>query len=475
MIFADFSQKVADKLHFKPNSSQEKVLHGIDDFLFGGDTADAVYLLRGYAGTGKTSLLGAVVRALDEMKVPILLMAPTGRAAKVLAHLSGHPAFTIHRCIYQQKRYSPFLEGFDLRKNLHPHTIFICDEASMISTSSSVDEMQFGSGNVLNDLLEFVYYAGGHRLLLVGDNAQLPPVGQPFSPALEESVLQAYRLKVYSASLTEVARQQADSGILYNATRLRLTLMGDPAGLTVLPRLACTKFPDVQPVYGMDLVEQIARSYSKMGVDETIIITRSNARAVRLNLGIRQMILDYEEEITAGDRLLVAKNNYYWGRDLKELPFIANGDVMVVNRVRQVVSYYGFRFAHLAVTFPDYEVDTEVVVMLDTLQSQSAALSQPDQQRLFNEVAKDYPECHNKSDLYKAIRENPYYNALQVKYAYSVTCHKSQGGQWQDVYVDLGYIKTEYLGIDFYRWLYTAVTRAKQHLYLIDVSDEMKE
>lgn len=473
MIFSVFAQKIAEKLQFSPNKTQVEAIEMLGSFLFDVSSRDRVFVLRGYAGTGKTSIVGALVRLLDEVRMPVSLMAPTGRAAKVFASMAGHPAFTIHKSIYRQQRFNVEMEGFALTENRRTGVLFICDEASMISTLN--EGSPFGTGNLLDDLIEFVYGSQGCRLLLVGDAAQLPPVGQSQSHALSTEHLQGYGLEVMSAELTEVARQQLDSGILYNATQLRNTLMQGGDGLLSLPRIYYKMYPDVQRIDGYELIDCISSSYQNESLDDTIIITRSNARANRFNLGVRNQILDREEELSSGDRLLVVKNNYYWGREFDQLPFIANGDVLTVNRVRSVIELYGFRFAKVSVTLPDYDIDTEVIVMLDTLTAEGPGLSQADQQRLFYEVAQDYPECHSKRDLYKAIKENPYFNALQVKYAYCVTCHKSQGGQWQDVYLDVAYINPDHLGADFYRWMYTAFTRARKTLYLVNPSEDMLE
>ncbi len=479
MIFSVFGQKMAEKLQFEPNNLQKEAMNLLGEFLFGNSSRDRVFVLRGYAGTGKTSLVGALVKLLDEVRMPVCLMAPTGRAAKVFASMAGHPAYTIHKCIYRQQKFNVEMEGFELTENRRQGVLFICDEASMISTLN--EGSPFGTGNLLDDLIEYVYSSTGCKLLLVGDAAQLPPVGQMRSPALEIQTLQGYGLEVMTTELTEVARQQLDSGILYNATNLRQTLMegmrNEQAAdlLRQLPRIYYKRYPDVKRIDGYELLECLQSSYYHEGLDDTIIVTRSNVRANRFNQGVRNQILEREEELSTGDRLLVVKNNYYWGKEFDQLPFIANGDVVTVNRVRSVVEFYGFRFAKVEITLPDYDIDTEVIVMLDTLTSEGPNLSVADQQRLFEQVAQDYPECRNKRDLYKAIKENPYFNALQVKYAYCVTCHKSQGGQWQDVYLDLGYINPDHLGPDFYRWMYTAFTRARSKLYLVNMSDEMSE
>lgn len=482
MIFSVFVQKLASKLQFEPNKSQIEAMNSLGEFLFGQFNRDRIFVLRGYAGTGKTSLVGALVKVLDEARMPVQLMAPTGRAAKVFASMAGHPAYTIHKCIYRQQKFNVEMEGFELTENRRPGVLFICDEASMISTLN--EGSPFGTGNLLDDLVEYVYGAQGCKLLLVGDAAQLPPVGQMRSPALDISNLQGYGLDVMTTELTEVARQQLDSGILYNATLLRNILMagagaqpGSEAAkqLCRLPYIYYKMYADVLRIDGYELLDCLSSSYSQQGIDDTIIITRSNARANKFNIGVRNQILDREEELSSGDRLLVVKNNYYWGKEFDQLPFIANGDVVTVNRVRSVIELYGFRFAKVAITLPDYDIDTEVIVMLDTLTVDGPNLPVNMQQKLFEEVAQDYPECRNQRDLYKAIKENPYFNALQIKYAYCVTCHKSQGGQWQDVYLDLGYINPDHLGPDFYRWLYTAFTRARKRLYLVNMSDEMSE
>ena len=473
---------MASKLQFTPNNSQKEAMNLLGEFVLGKWMRDRIFVLSGYAGTGKTSLVGALVKVLDEARMPVQLMAPTGRAAKVFASLSGHPAYTIHKSIYRQHRFNVEMEGFELTENRRTGVLFICDEASMISTLN--EGSPFGTGNLLDDLIEYVYGSEGCRLLLVGDSAQLPPVGQKRSPALDVATLQGYGLDVMTTELTEVARQQLDSGILMNATQLRNILQegmraqtGSEAAARLfgLPRIYYKRYPDVHRIDGYELLDCLSSSYSREGLDDTIIITRSNARANKFNLGVRNQILGREEELTAGDRLLVVKNNYYWGKEFDELPFIANGDVVTVNRVRSVEDLYGFRFAKVEVTLPDYDIDTEVVVMLDTLTVDGPNLPVEQQQRLLAAVAQDYPECRNQRDLYRAIKENPYFNALQVKYAYCVTCHKSQGGQWQDVYLDLAYINPDHLGPDFYRWMYTAFTRARKGLYLVNMSDEMSE
>lgn len=471
VIFDVFVDKIAKNLTFQPNNSQWNALNLLSRFILEPTLSDRIFVLRGYAGTGKTSLMGALVKTMNEMKMNTVLMAPTGRAAKVLSNMAGKPAMTIHKSIYRQQKFNLSFEGFNLMDNRNNHTLYICDEASMISTIN--ESYHFGTGNLLDDLIEYVYAGNQCRLLLIGDSAQLPPVGQKRSPALEIGKLQEYGLEVMSAELTEVARQQLDSGILANATMLRNMLN---QGMTdSLPKIMHKNFPDVRSIDGYEFLEELSNSYSHNGLDDTIIITRSNIRANKFNQAVRNQILYREEELCAGERLLVVKNNYYWGKEFENFPFIANGDTITVKRVRSEIEMYGFRFAEVEIELPDYDVETEVIVLLDTLMAEGPSLSQEDQQRLFEAVMMDYPEIRNQRDLIKAVKENKYFNALQVKYAYGVTCHKSQGGQWNDVYLDLGYINPDHLGIDFYRWLYTAFTRARKTLFLVNMSDEMSE
>jgi exodeoxyribonuclease-5 len=469
MVNDIFVSKVTEKLPFTPNSGQQQALQLLAQFLLEPASRDRVFLLRGYAGTGKTSLVGALVKAMTEGNMKTVLMAPTGRAAKVFSFLSGRTAMTIHKTIYRQTKFNVEQEGFRLMDNRMKQTLFICDEASMISADDG--SSTFGTGNLLDDLMEFVYSGDGCRLLLIGDAAQLPPVGQQYSPALDAKRLHSYGLDVMGIELTEVARQQLHSGILSNATDLRSMMMQGQIGQ--FPKLHTLGFKDVHRITGVDLPDELSSSYARCGLDDVVLVTRSNLRANRFNTGIRNQILDREEELTAGDRLLVVKNNYYWGKEFDALPFIANGDIIEVVRVLGRIEKYGFRFAEVAVSFPDYEVDTEVLILLDTLMAESPSLPVADVQRLFYAVMEDYAHIAGQRERIKAVREDRFFNALQVKYAYAVTCHKSQGGQWSDVYLDLGYINPEHLGLDFYRWLYTGITRAREHLYLVNMSDEM--
>jgi len=466
MLEEALKKQIEKELPYSPNADQCAALELLSAFVLGG-VRDAVFLLRGYAGTGKTSLVGACVKVLTSLGYKTVLLAPTGRAAKVFSLYSGHPAFTIHKKIYRQKSYSPDMEGFLVADNLHKDTLFIVDEASMIANSSG-EATVYGSGHLLDDLIEYVYSGEGCRLLMLGDSAQLPPVGQSASPALDSSFLKGYGLNVIEYELREVARQELDSGILFNATMLRSTMETSPIGM---PSLKVVGFPDLEVVSGEFLVERIADSYDRVGLDETIVVTRSNKRANIFNQGIRNQILYREEELTSGDLLLVAKNNYYWGKDCKEIDFIANGDVARVVRVRRVVEMYGFRFADVSLYFPDREVELDTKIILDTLSSESPALSYEQNNRLFENILADYYDVPSKREKYKRLKADPWFNALQVKYAYGVTCHKAQGGQWRHAYIDMGGIHPEQIGLDFYRWLYTALTRATEKVYLINYLD----
>lgn len=465
MLNNDLSQQIKRNFSYKPTEEQENALNSFSNFLLS-PSSEKIFVLRGYAGTGKTSLVSALVKTLGEVGRKCVLLAPTGRAAKVFSLYSHHPAYTIHRRIYRQRVFSGDMENFTLNTNLHRQTLFIVDEASMIA-NEGLSGASFGTGRLLDDLIEYVYSVPGCSLMLVGDTAQLPPVGEEQSPALSVPVLQGYGLEVTECLLTQVVRQAADSGILYNATLLRHSIMKDAC--FGLPSVRIGKFPDVKVIQGGDLIEAISDSYDKVGMDETIIICRSNKRANLYNKGIRNTILYREDELNAGDVLMVAKNNYFWGADCKELDFIANGDVAVVRRVRRVREMYGFRFADVVLRFPDYDdLELEVTLLLDTLHTDFPSLPREQGEKLFEAVFEDYAHLSSKRERIKKIKEDPYYNALQVKYAYAVTCHKAQGGQWQRVFLDQGYLTDEMVSPDYYRWLYTAFTRATETLYLVN-------
>ena len=442
----------------------------LSDFILSGDDRKA-FLLCGYAGTGKTSLISALVRTMEQLERKTVLLAPTGRAAKVFSSYSGQSAHTIHKCIYRQKSIMDS-SVFTLSENRMHNTLFIVDEASMISNESNA---MTGAGGLLDDLIEFVYSGCGCSLLLLGDTAQLPPVGEWQSPALTESYLRSMFLNVKSVELKQVMRQLNDSGILFNATMLREKIENEDA--YCLPKVELKGFPDICSVHGDELIESIETCYDRTGVEETIILCRSNKRANVYNEGIRRRILYREEELSRGDMLMIVKNNYYWrevlGREdkalLEKLDFIANGDMAQIVRVHGVEEMYGFRFADVTLSMIDYEdCEIDVKIMLNTLTSESPSLTREENERLFNAVWEDYPEIRSKRKRMEEIRKNPYYNALQVKYGYAVTCHKAQGGEWKRVFVDQGYVGEDMINPDYYRWLYTAFTRASEKLYLVN-------
>ena len=466
------TQQIKRNFCYQPTEEQEKAIECIADFLFKPEN-DTLLLLKGYAGTGKTTLIGAVVRTLSEMRAGYVLMASTGRAAKVFSRYSGFSAYTIHKKIYRQKSFSNDLDNFSLNDNLHKNTLFIVDEASMIS-NDGLTGASFGSGRLLDDLIEYVYAGQGCRLLIIGDDAQLPPVGEDESPALSAEVLSGYGLDITECILTEVIRYSGRNGILSNATMLRERMAADD--IYDLPVLSLKGYEDISSIPGSELIEAINSSYNEVGMDETMVICRSNKRAYLYNKGIRNTILYREEELSTGDILMIAKNNYHWTADCKEMDFIANGDIAVVRRVRRTQEMYGFRFADVVLSFPDHnDIEFELKILLDTLHSDYPSLSKEDGDRLFNAVMEDYSDITNKKERMKKLKEDSFYNALQVKYAYAVTCHKAQGGQWKRIFIDQGYITEDTFTPDYYRWLYTALTRASEKLYLVNWPESQTE
>lgn len=462
MTAEEFESIIASRLPYAPNFQQKLVIGALARFCSPRVKSDAVFVLNGYAGTGKTSLCGALVRSLPDVGMKAVLLAPTGRAAKVFAAHSGHSTFTIHRRIY---RHSPMgapgdMSGAEMAENKSADTLFIVDEASMISGEDTY------SGNLLADLIHYVFTGQNCRLLLLGDTAQLPPVGCPFSAAMDTETLRSFGLRVSRATLTQVARQGAHSGILYNATLLRRNMRLDPLPVPEL-RL---DFPDVNALPPDDVPEVLYSSYNRTGIADTIVITRSNLRAAAFNREIRSSVLYYEHEIEENELLIVAKNNYHWTRSLKGADFIANGDILRVTRVFGTETRYGMRFADVEVTFADSDTPVTAKIMLDVLASDDAAITREQMQRLYQGIMSD-PERFSPmtpmQERQRALLSDPYWNALQVKYAYCVTCHKAQGGQWSNVIIDMAGIPPDAMGEDFYRWLYTAVTRASKMLYFI--------
>ena len=517
----EFIDEVVREFGFTPTHDQLNALETFARFLADREQ-NCVMVMRGSAGTGKTSLAGAMVRTFTRLGQKLLLMAPTGRAAKVFAMNSGHTAFTIHRKIYREKSYSGIGGQFNLNDNMHKNTLFMIDEASMIGRGGGMTS-DFGTGDLLSDLVQFVYNGQNCRMLLVGDCAQLPPVGEEEAPALHAEVLEAMGLKVYECDLREVLRQSQDSGILVNATYIRSLTPGpfprrgeaqleSDCGLidsnmsesrlnssfsprrgevqlqsnsrldfsefscdnllkVGLPRIRFKGFADIVMVPGDELVERISSSYADVGMDETMVVTRSNKRANVYNQGIRATVLDREDELCTGDLLMAVKNKYLDKPqgDHGQLAFIANGDRVKVQRVRNIRELFGFRFADVWLQFPDYDdFEMQQTVILDTLTTEAPALTHEQQEQLYEAVMEDYADIPLKRDRMAKLKQDEYFNALQIKYAYAVTCHKAQGGQWAHVYIDQGYMTDDMLTPDYIHWLYTAFTRATEKLFLVN-------
>ncbi len=431
------------------------------------------FLLKGYAGTGKTTIVGTLVKNLAKVNKKSILLAPTGRAAKVISNYSNKQAFTIHKKIYFPKSEKGSV-SFKLKENKHRDTIFIVDEASMIPDINP-DANSLGRGSLLDDLMHYVYTGHNCKILLIGDSAQLPPVHLSISPALDKQLLERqYSTEVVALELDEVVRQQEDSGILINATKLRERL---DDGFFEDFKFSGEQFPDViRPVDGQEIMDAISDSYSSLGNEGSVIIVRSNKRANLYNQSIRERILFQESELSAGDYLMVVKNNYFWVDDTSEAGFIANGDIVEVLEIFAFKELYGFRFAEVSVRMVDYPnmKPLETVLLLDTLTSETPSLTYTESNSLYQEVMKDYENERSKYKKFLAVKNNKYFNALQVKFSYAITCHKSQGGQWDTVFVEQPYLPD---GIDkeYLRWLYTAITRAQNKLYLIGFRDELFE
>lgn len=461
------AEEILSQLPYNPNEGQMELIAAFGKFV--ADNAEkSLFVLNGYAGTGKTTIAGALVKALTELGIRSVLLAPTGRAAKVFSAYSGHAAYTIHHHIYQSRKFDPQAMSFSLKKNNYKDTYFIVDEASMVSNTSG-ENVVFGTGRLLDDLITYVYGGENCHLIFLGDVAQLPPVGYTDSPALSPEYLHGYGLTVYCYSLTEVARQQHDSGILKNATEVRKIIS---SGNLEAPMIYTSHYRDVEVVTGEFLTDLIDDCYRCDGIEETIIVTRSNKSAVMFNRGVRARVLDMESELDVGDMLLVAKNNYFWTDEKDDqMDFIANGDMAIVRSLGFVDKIHGFRFADATLEFPDYKREFDVKIILDALYSETPALNRDQNERLFQSVQADYMDIPRKGERYKKIKEDVFFNALQVKFGYSVTCHKAQGGQWKNVFVDMSYIPDDaFANLDFYRWLYTSFTRSYGKIYLINSS-----
>ncbi len=465
----------------RPNEQQQELIARLGSFLIDGRSG-RLFILRGYAGTGKTSVVSALVRTMLDLHQTCVLLAPTGRAAKVLSKYASRggnervPAYTIHKYIYRQDKLGA--DRFSLNDNLSRHALFIVDEASMLSDVRDLSS-PFGSGCLLDDLMRYVYSGDDCSLLLVGDNAQLPPVGRSSSPALDDNAMLRYQnipdLHITSYTLTEVARQAADSGILLNATAIRDRIRS--SALHQAEHVAITPAPDVILLDGSTLQQTLEQSYALCGKEQTLVVTRSNKRTNIYNQGVRAYILWKDDVLSAGDRVMVVRNNYFWSKPYKDIPFLANGDMFEVVRVRNEREMYGYRFLDVTLEGVDYELtednrslltQIDATVWLDMLTVADDQTAWQMQQTLFQRVAEDFPEIRSKRELIEAVYESPYYNALQIRYAYAVTCHKAQGGQWRHVYIDQGPVPDEQRDLSYLRWLYTAITRATEKVFLVN-------
>lgn len=469
-----FARSILDHLQRSPTTGQQTLAELLAEFIFSRQENQRypVFVLKGYAGTGKTSMVGSLVKSLPLLGRKTVLLAPTGRAAKVLSLYSEQQAFTVHRKIYAHQAVPGGGISISLRTNLHKHTLFIVDEASMIQSEAAGNDAILSSRNLLDDLIEYVY-SSNCRLLLTGDTAQLPPVGLNISPALDIRFLNAtYPLQLTSFELTEVVRQEKESGVLFNATMIREKLK---LGSYKPPIFQLKSFDDIIRINGNELGDALNLSIHSKGVESTVVVTRSNKRANLFNKQIRNRILFRDPEVAAGDIMMVVKNNYFWLPPESQAGFIANGDTIEILRVRKTEDLYGFRFTNVHARLVDYpdEPELELKIILNTIDSESAALTQVESKKLFGEVMLDYEAIPSNAERFKQLRSNPYYNALQVKFAYALTCHKTQGGQWEDVFVDQGYLPDDGINSEYLRWLYTALTRAVKRVYLVNFNDKL--
>ena len=461
-------RKFVSAMGFEPTSCQDRLLGDLGRFI-AGDDGD-IMVVNGYAGTGKTTAIAAVIRTMKEFGTPCELLAPTGRAAKVLSGYAGQPAYTIHKHIYRQKSVGGDGFGqFSLSPNKDKDTLYIVDEVSLIGIDTGEQQSTgfFGTGNLLEDLVSYVRNGAGNKLVLIGDAAQLPPVGLDCSPALSHDYMDMLGGVTYSELVT-VVRQQAMSGILADATRLR-TLITE--GGLFDGNLGLEEYPDVERIEGGDLIEKLSDAYGRWGEDETVVLCRSNRRAIRYNAGIRAAVQFKEDRLVRDDKLMIVKNCYQFLEDVKGLDYIANGDIAKLVKISGYEDRYGLHFAQARLRFPDYDdLEINAKVILDTLDAESAALTYEQQNMLYNGVNEDYAHITSKRKRYEAVREDKYYNALQLKYADAITCHKSQGGQWKCVFIDNPFWQEE-LGLDDLKWLYTAMTRAVEKVYLVNFKD----
>lgn len=476
MTIAELTRLLHESFTYEPTAGQSEFLKHTAEFLLDREERN-VFVMKGYAGTGKTSIVRAIVDVLEKYEHGYVLLAPTGRSAKVLSKYSSKAAFTIHKKIYKLRAGAEGSMQLVLMPNYHKNTLFIVDEASIIQNNSSAENPGFFSGrSLLDDLMEYVFNGSNCKLILIGDTAQLPPVGMNLSPALDLDYMKAsFGTRIRSFELTEVVRQESSSGILENATRIRKLL--NNASKKINPKIYFKKFPDVIFIEGAELEDAVNQAYSQYGEEETIIICRSNKRANVFNQQVRARIMGRDNELTGGDLMMVVKNNYFWLHENSNTSFIANGEMLEIQRVKSIKELYGFRFAETSVKHTDYpdELSFDTIMLLDTIYSEQPALSSAENKKLYENILEDYQDIPEKRKRMMKIREDKYYNALQVKFAYAVTCHKAQGGQWKAVFIDFGYVTEKNYNTEFFRWLYTAVTRATEKLFLVNVPAALRK
>lgn len=469
-------KKFSEALGYNPTNDQTLLFNTFANYVTEGDS-EKVLLIKGYAGTGKTSATSAIVNVISELKINYVLLAPTGRAAKVFSSFTNKKAYTIHKKIYRQVSSKDAFGKFVLDYNKHKNTLFFIDEASMINSNDNESSV-FGSGRLINDLFTYLEQGKNCSLVLIGDSAQLPPVGHSYSPALDLEFIKSFGKKCLEIELKEVVRQELDSGIYFNATKIRNNISRYSDEINNEVEKIDIEYNDINSVSGNDIIELISESYYKEGIENTIIITRSNKMANIYNQGIRNRVLFYDSEILSGDYLMIVKNNYYWTEKYKlesaGINFIANGDIAKIKKIKKIEELYGFRFADIVIELIDYDnIEIDIKIILDSLHSESAALTYEDNKKLFYTILEDYQGIKSKKEQYNKVKENEYFNALQVKFSYAITCHKSQGGQWGTIFIDHGFVKPENFDVEFYRWLYTAFTRAKSKLYLINFNKSL--
>ncbi|MBN2893102.1 MAG: AAA family ATPase [Bacteroidales bacterium] len=471
MLSGFLEKKIIEHLGIKPTPQQDDLIFDLAEFIVNKENRD-IFLLKGYAGTGKTTVISALVNALAEFKTDTILLAPTGRAAKVFSNTAKSPAYTIHKKIFRAKSKNSAITKFTLDYNKHKNAVFIIDESSMISNDSR-DKVVFGTGRLLDDLMKYVFSGTNCKIIFSGDTAQLPPVKMDISPALDKNTLELYGFEVQEYELTEVVRQSLDSGILFNATRLREMI--SERRTNVFPKFKLDGFNDIIRISGTDLIETISSAYDGVGLENTIVVTRSNKRANKYNQGIRQTILYKESQISREDLVMVVKNNYYWKDEYDQVDFIANGDIVHISNIKGFEEMYDYHFAKAEIFMPDYDAFLDVKLLIETLDLEAPSLSYDQYKEFFDKVSESYEDEKDRNKRFELILGDKHLNALQVKFAYAVTCHKAQGGQWHSVFIDQSYINQDMLNIDFLRWLYTAITRATDKVYLVNFKDDFFE